>query len=288
MSVRAMIAKYVDWIDQKYPQNYLIQKPVIGSVLLSFYCLLFLIIYRPFDLSAKGEMSFEATMALYTVAMIPVHMLLIYGLRKMWFFSNRDQWSIRKEILAILLILTGLGIFVFAFGFWVEGPLNRLNFATLMDSCKIVFLTCAILYGMLTLINLRYLESGQIPVTVSGDSVEETVHIQSRLKSEAFTLPLSDLLYIESEGNYVVFHLFQNGSVRKEIIRNSISDVEQMLAGFPFIVRTHRAFMVNIKKVSKRTGNSAGYRLQLEGAGDLIPVSRSNVENFDRMYWAMR
>lgn len=283
-----MIAKYVDWIDQKYPQNYLIQKPVIGSVLLSFYCLLFLIIYRPFDLSAKGEMSFEATMALYTVAMIPVHMLLIYGLRKMWFFSNRDQWSIRKEILAILLILTGLGIFVFAFGFWVEGPLNRLNFATLMDSCKIVFLTCAILYGMLTLINLRYLESGQIPVTVSGDSVEETVHIQSRLKSEAFTLPLSDLLYIESEGNYVVFHLFQNGSVRKEIIRNSISDVEQMLAGFPFIVRTHRAFMVNIKKVSKRTGNSAGYRLQLEGAGDLIPVSRSNVENFDRMYWAMR
>lgn len=283
-----MIAKYVDWIDKKYPQNYLIQKPVIGSVLLSFYCLLFLIIYRPFDLSAKGEMSFEATMALYTVAMIPVHMLLIYGLRKMWFFSNRDQWSIRKEILAILLILTGLGIFVFAFGFWVEGPLNRLNFATLMDSCKIVFLTCAILYGMLTLINLRYLESGQIPVTVSGDSVEETVCIQSRLKSEAFTLPLSDLLYIESEGNYVVFHLFQNGSVRKEIIRNSISDVEQMLAGFPFIVRTHRAFMVNIKKVSKRTGNSAGYRLQLEGAADLIPVSRSNVENFDRMYSAMR
>lgn len=283
-----MIAKYVDWIDKKYPQNYLIQKPVIGSVLLSFYCLLFLIIYRPFDLSAKGEMSFEATMALYTVAMIPVHMLLIYGLRKMWFFSNRDQWSIRKEILAILLILTGLGIFVFAFGFWVEGPLNRLNFATLMDSCKIVFLTCAILYGMLTLINLRYLESGQIPATVSRDSVEETVCIQSRLKSEAFTLPLSDLLYIESEGNYVVFHLFQNGSVRKEIIRNSISDVEQMLAGFPFIVRTHRAFMVNIKKVSKRTGNSAGYRLQLEGAGDLIPVSRSNVENFDRMYSAMR
>lgn len=283
-----MIAKYVDWIDKKYPQNYLIQKPVIGSVLLSFYCLLFLIIYRPFDLSAKGEMSFEATMALYTVAMIPVHILLIYGLRKMWFFSNRDQWSIRKEILAILLILTGLGIFVFAFGFWVEGPLNRLNFATLMDSCKIVFLTCAILYGMLTLINLRYLESGQIPVTVSGDSVEETVHIQSRLKSEAFTLPLSDLLYIESEGNYVIFHLFQNGVTRKEIIRNSMSDVEQMLAGFPFIVRTHRAFMVNIKKVSKRTGNSAGYRLQLEGAADLIPVSRSNVENFDRMYSAMR
>lgn len=283
-----MIAKYADWIDQKYPQNYLIQKPITGSVLLSFYCLLFSIIYRPFDLSAKGEMSFEATMSLYTLAMIPPHILLIYALKRTKFFSNQGQWSIRKELLAILLILTGLGIFVFGFGFVVEGPLNRLNFATLIDSCKIVFLTCAILYGILTLINLRYLDSGQIPATVSDDSGEETVRIQSRLKGENFTLPLSDLLYIESDGNYVVFHLLQNGVSRKETIRNSISEVEHMLARFPFVVRTHRAFMVNIKKISKRTGNSSGYRVQLEGTADQVPVSRSNVENFDRLYSAIQ
>gem|GEM_PF-2610706 len=42
-----------------------------------------------------------------------------------------------------------------------------------------------------------------MPATVSGDSGEETVRIQSRLKGENFILPLSDLLYIESDGNYV-------------------------------------------------------------------------------------
>jgi hypothetical protein len=283
-----MIAKYVDWIDKKYPQNYLIQKPVIGSVLLSFYCLLFVIIYKPFDLSAQGQMSFEVTMSLYTLAMVPPHILLVYAVRKIRFFSDRDQWTIRKELLAILLILMGLGIFVFAFGFWVEGPLNRFNLATFLDSCKIAFLTCAIFYGILTLMNLRYLDRTPLPAIRNTDPGEATVPIRSRLKGENFALQLSELLYIESEGNYVVFHLVQNGMIRKEIIRNSISDVEQMLAGIPFIARTHRAFIVNIRKVSKRTGNSSGYRLQVEGTADQVPVSRSNVENFDRLYQAVR
>ncbi|SEJ75555.1 LytTr DNA-binding domain-containing protein [Dyadobacter sp. SG02] len=283
-----MTIKYADWINKKYPQNYLIQKPVIGSVLLAFYSLLFLIIYKPFNLTGSGQMSFEATMSLYALAMVPLHIFLVLALRKIKFFSIQEQWSIRKELAAILLILTGLGIFIFAFGFLVQGPSNRLNLATFIDSCKIVFLTCAILYGILTLINLRYLDTTNLPATLIQDPNKEIIQIKSRLKGEAFTLHLSDLIYIESEGNYIVFHLSQNGLTRKETIRNSISEVEQMLDGLPFIVRTHRAFIVNINKINKRSGNSSGYRLQLDGVAEQIPVSRSNAEKFDRLYSAMR
>ncbi|WP_177194254.1 LytTR family DNA-binding domain-containing protein [Dyadobacter sp. SG02] len=132
------------------------------------------------------------------------------------------------------------------------------------------------------------MDTTNLPATLIQDPNKEIIQIKSRLKGEAFTLHLSDLIYIESEGNYIVFHLSQNGLTRKETIRNSISEVEQMLDGLPFIVRTHRAFIVNINKINKRSGNSSGYRLQLDGVAEQIPVSRSNAEKFDRLYSAMR
>ena len=42
----------------------------------------------------------------------------------------------------------------------------------------------------------------------------------------------------------------------------------------PFIVRCHRAFLVNLHQVVKVDGNSQGYRLRLEGCTEEVPVSR--------------
>lgn len=279
-----MITKYVTWMDKSYPQNYLIQRPVHGSVLMAFYSFLFVIIYKPFDLNPSGRLSFEATMSLYVLAMILPHILLVYVLRRIPLFSSPDQWTVRKEFLAILLILGGLSVFIYGFGFLMEDPVNRFNLDTFMGSCKIVFLTCAILYGFLAFINFRAL--GAVPVNT--DSNEQIVQIKSKLKGETLTFSVKDLVYVESDGNYVVFHLLQDGQTRKEVIRNSISEVEQMLNGIPFIVRTHRAFIVNMMKINEYNGNSSGYRLQLEGTSEEIPVSRSNIEKFDRLYLSNR
>ena len=46
------------------------------------------------------------------------------------------------------------------------------------------------------------------------------------------------------------------------------------VASAPFIVRCHRAFLVNLHQVVKVDGNSQGYRLRLEGCTEEVPVSR--------------
>jgi hypothetical protein len=51
--------------------------------------------------------------------------------------------------------------------------------------------------------------------------------------------------------------------VRKEIYRNSITEIEKQLLKIPFITRSHRAFIVNIKRILSKKGNSLGYRLKL-------------------------
>ena len=44
---------------------------------------------------------------------------------------------------------------------------------------------------------------------------------------------------------------------------------------FSYIVKSHRAFLVNLCAVSKVSGNSQGYRLFLYDCEDSIPVSRA-------------
>jgi DNA-binding LytR/AlgR family response regulator len=67
------------------------------------------------------------------------------------------------------------------------------------------------------------------------------------------------------------------------IIRNSISEIEQQLAGIPYFMRTHRAFIVNLGKVISKNGNSLGYQLKLKGSNHIIPVSRQNTQIFDEL-----
>ena len=43
----------------------------------------------------------------------------------------------------------------------------------------------------------------------------------------------------------------------------------------PFYIRCHRAFLVNIRMVVKVDGNSQGYKLNLEGCEEEVPVSRA-------------
>jgi len=54
-----------------------------------------------------------------------------------------------------------------------------------------------------------------------------------------------------------------------------MKQAEEAVAACPFIVRCHRAFLVNVSTVVKVDGNSQGYRLRLEGCKDEVPVSRA-------------
>jgi DNA-binding LytR/AlgR family response regulator len=81
----------------------------------------------------------------------------------------------------------------------------------------------------------------------------------------------------------VIFYLKRNNLVKKEIIRNSINNIEQQLSGIPYFLRTHRAFIVNLKKVISRQGNTLGYLIELTGTEIKIPVSRNNTATFNRL-----
>jgi DNA-binding LytR/AlgR family response regulator len=181
------------------------------------------------------------------------------------------------------------GIALYVIGFLVEGPHKRWNILTFLGSLEIAFLTGIIPLTFFSAINYRYLFSPVIRnngvITALADpgdrDHEDLIRISSQLKKEDLSFYPSQFIYCEADGNYVVFHLIINDQHIKKMIRNSLNNIEQQLTRIPSILRIHRAFIVNLKMVVSKRGNTLGYLLKFNIIDAEIPVSRNQTKNFD-------
>jgi hypothetical protein len=95
--------------------------------------------------------------------------------------------------------------------------------------------------------------------------------------SESITLPIDDLLYIESVGNYVkVCYLDADRKPALQMLRATSKQMEETLKEYSMVVRCHRAFLVNLQQVEKIVSQSGTMQLKMRHTGDTLPVSRSN------------
>lgn len=272
---------------KKFPQNYVIRNPYIGTVIVFLLSFFFILIYKPFNVHPAQTLSFELTMAIYCIAMtIPVF-ALIKIIKSFKYFSNSNEWTLLKELISILIILIGMGLFVYLTGFIVEAPTDRLNLRTFFNSLFSGLLIGLIPFLFFTLVNYRYLFVTEISQNFApqlNESNEEhskkEIWIPSQLKKEELSFCPDELVYAESEGNYVVFYLMIEGKLQKKMVRNSMNNIEQHLSDISFLMRIHRAFMVNLKYIQSVKGNTLGYRVKLNGVEIEIPVSRQNTKNF--------
>jgi hypothetical protein len=227
-------------------------------------------------------------MGIYLSASTVSIYLAILVLRRIPFFADRKIWTFSRELAVIFIVLTASGISTYFMAFLVEEPSNRWNVITFLDSCKYAFLIGLFPFGLFTLSNIRHLFAEEITQLYSENKNQENekeqkLHIISRLKKEELSFLPNHFIYAEAEGNYVNFHLSDNQKFSKILIRNSMNDIESQLAGIQFFFRTHRAFIVNLKKVKEKKGNSLGYKLRLYDTDPEIPVSRQKVQAFDQL-----
>lgn len=284
-----MTLQLVKWLNKKYPQNYLVRNPYAGVLIFLAFIILFVIVYKPFRVGGSRYFSYELTITFYcAIIAIPLIGLLSF-LKRLSYFSNPEDWTVVKELISAGITLLGMGVIIYFAGFILEVPDKRWNFSTFFDSLFISSLIGIIPFTIFSAINYRYLFVTDIIKTfrTDNDSVpqktEELIRIESQLKKEELEFYPGQLIYAESDGNYVNFHLIIDNQVKTRVIRNSINNIEQQLSVIPYFARTHRAFIVNIKMVSSQKGNTLGYRLKLSFVDTEIPVSRQKTRDFDQL-----
>ena len=97
--------------------------------------------------------------------------------------------------------------------------------------------------------------------------------LKSENGKEELKIQDSDLFYIESADNYSNIVFLERNKQKKTLIRNSLKQIEDQLK-HPYIIRSHRSFLVNLSKVKSISGNSQGYQLCFDEIPEMVPVSR--------------
>jgi len=267
-------------LKQPYPSNFGRFKAVVISSLLVFFLLA---VFQPFGLSNIKEHKFVVLFGYMLVTFLSLS-VLSFLLPALWkSYYKESNWTVGKELLNFLFIVLtiGLGNSFYSFLFFS----TRMDFITITFYLVVTLLIAIFPMTLFTILRQNRLLSRSLQevTEINGKLIhtktpvsnpEILVTIEGNGK-DSFDIEVGSFLFAESNGNYLNISFSVEGKVKKKIIRCTMKQIEDTFAEFSFIVKCHRAFMVNADAIEKVKGNSQGYRLVLVGVEDEIPVSRA-------------
>lgn len=104
--------------------------------------------------------------------------------------------------------------------------------------------------------------------------------IQINISGEILTIPLADILYIESQGHLAVIHVLKQGhaSIKTYRFYSSLSNLEQQLSSQGFL-RIQKSYLVNMRRIKKYQCTEA-----ILDNGTILKVSEKNYAEQKKLY----
>ncbi|MEN2282098.1 LytTR family DNA-binding domain-containing protein [Algoriphagus sp. SE2] len=211
-------------------------------------------------------------MGLYLVLLLIFNEFVIFPLI---FKADIYRWQILIWLFwSNIYSATGLFLFYNFLGGWHDFRLSSwLEFILNFTALSIIPLTAIFLYGKmkqmqeLTETEVDYHQDSNVIIQIPSDN-------QNSLNSYS----LENILYIESEDNYVAVHFIHKEIPSKTLIRTTLKKIDDLKL-HSALVRCHRSYIVNLIHLAKYDGNKQQGLITLKHITDSIPVSKSYVSN---------
>src|SRR5690625_5858684 len=111
------------FMTRPFPQNIIIRRPVPSAFMATVACYLFLMVYQPLGMLRSDYSNYEFTMGVYSLISGSWFIIMAAVIKRISFF--REEWTLGREILAILVVIVPLGSIIWAAGFVMEDPEGR-------------------------------------------------------------------------------------------------------------------------------------------------------------------
>lgn len=279
----------------EYPARFKSENLFKSSAIIFVSLLVFLLLFKPFGMYApEYKINYFFICSLH--ALCPALIIFVYFSILNYFKERKgilQSWTLLQEYsqIGIVLILTGISSFLIR-DLIYDNP-NNWSFNYLWEEIRNCFIAGTFFYFFLRLVSF-YLQSKKgspfvlqfVPLCVETPKkdTEPTLFINTQVKQDDFSLNIDDLLFVKADGNYIELTREIDKQIVIELKRISLTQFETQLSGYPHFFRCHRAYLVNMFKVEKVSGNSQGYLLSFHETSDKIPVSRKQLDSFNRCY----
>ncbi|MGD1840870.1 MAG: LytR/AlgR family response regulator transcription factor [Thermonemataceae bacterium] len=272
--------KITHFLNQPYPFYYKGFPALVIALFILLSSFSFNYFFEPFEVNvAEHKMSFFWISIVHAGVSVFVFLLLV------WLMRQRPPaiWKVRSELLFIVILLLFIGIGQFLIRDIIYDNPRNWSLRYLTEEIRNAYLVGSLLIALMISLNFnrRYLQKRQDQI-VTPPLLKKTVFIATPLKNEAFSLSIEHFLYAKATGNYVEIYLVEQQQTVKLLKRLSLKTLQTFLVAYPFIIQTHRSYLVNLHAIEQYTGNTHGYQLSFRQTNTSIPVSRNNLHQFER------
>lgn len=286
----------LSFLNKAYPHIPSKRPAWLNNLFIGTFVALFLIIFQPFDLSlweTPNKIWKLIGFGVVSFTMPTFYSWIVFKLIPK--NELEDNWKVWKEVVLILGVLLSIALGNLFYGKLIH--IAEINLSGFINSAIVTVLlglfpiTLAILnkYHRLLQLNLEEAKQAnehivhpnatatkdnQEPSSTSVLKNEKNILLIAENEKDKLEIKECDLLYIESQDNYSNVVYLESGKAKKQLIRSSLKRIENQIQSVN-IKRCHRAFVVNLSRVSKVEGNAAGYKLHFFETETEVPVSRT-------------
>ncbi len=267
----------IRYFETPFPRPKRDTKTVFWIFFIGVLCSVFILIFKPFNIENTTGALYEYlilfSLGLLFSSSIYVWDFVIPGL----FPKSFKKWTLGRAILWYSLMILFVGALMFLYKSYLAG-FRDFTFQEYLFVCGRVFLI-SITVSFFVLGLISYFQKSKISSLASNESC-----FIKASNDEVIQLYFNEILYIESDENYVDIHLLKNGERSKEVIRSSLKNVEdQLVYATSPIYRCHRKYLINFNYFDVIESSSRKMTIQLKGGQTTLPVSKQYVKQISKL-----
>ena len=255
----------------QYPNNRLV---LFAIAFICLACCGILIFLQPFGVNNYDPSESLSYQLVVGVSMFGLTMFFANMLNELLLRPNVISQYTIKSVSLWLIWCTILGGSVSYLTYNILGNWHDWSLPGYVDFVKNwVLLTMLPLALVILYFRQHALKQELQEASINSEDADQLFIFTADNQKDRIALPVHNILYLESQDNYVELCYMQGDDVRRHLLRSTLKRMEEELADTP-VVRCHRSYLVNVENVMSFKGNAHKLELTLKGMKKTIPVSR--------------
>ena len=255
-------------------------------IISTLFALVFLTAYTPFSETSWFQLGTNSRF-LGTVAFVGIGTFFLACSRVLMTYSvkRRRHFAMWAYILWLFLEIVVIAAFHTYLSFFIVKATPYSLGYIFGKSLLITFIALAVPYIITDLMFILQDTRRKLMLTKS-DTVEsdnevlpehtEIINLMDNNGNLKLSVKLDNLYYIKAEDNYINVFYQRNGAIASYMLRCKMKTIEDNCVDSSSLMRCHRSYIVNAKKISVLHNESDGFIIEFDRDGlDSIPVSKT-------------